>query len=38
MELIADSIRVVGKRAYVRVMVKDDKRIWRTVPLDIASC
>lgn len=38
MDLIADSIRVVGKRAYVRVMVKDDKGVWRTVPLDIASC
>jgi len=38
MELIADSIRVVGKRAYIRVMVKDEKGVWRTVPLDISSC
>ena len=38
MDIIADSIRVTGKRSYIRVMVKDDKGRWRSLPLDISSC
>ncbi len=37
MDIIADSVRVVGKRAYARFMVKDESGTWRTVPLDIAQ-
>ncbi len=38
MEIIADSIRVVGKRTYIIFMTKNDKEIWESIALDIARC
>jgi len=38
MEIISDSIRVVGKRTYIIFMTKNDKEIWESIPLDIARC
>jgi len=36
MDLIADSLRVSGRRAYIQFFTRDEKGLWRTVPLDIS--
>ena len=38
MEIIYDSIVVVGSRAYLRFSTKDENGRWETIPLDIAAC
>jgi hypothetical protein len=38
MDIIYDSIVVVGARAYLRFSMKDESGRWQTIPLDIAAC
>jgi len=38
MDIIYDSIVVVGSRAYLRFSTKDENGRWETIPLDIAAC
>ena len=38
MEIIADSVKVVGKRTYLVFLIKDVKGVWESITLDIARC
>jgi hypothetical protein len=38
MDLINESIRIVGKRTYIRFWERNERGNWVTVPLDIAGC
>lgn len=38
MDIIADSIKVVNTKSYIRFSVKNEKGDWEAIPLDIAKC
>ncbi len=38
MDIIAESIVIVGSRTYIKFSVKNDTGAWISVPLDIAGC
>ena len=37
MEILSDSLRIVGTRAYIRFWKKNEAGAWETLPLDIAQ-